>query len=61
MDLGGVGTDRFPGGDDFSAGVGFGVRYNLGFGPIRADIAVPLDPRDDDPPVQIYISIGQAF
>lgn len=61
VDLGGVGTDSFPGGDDFSAGVGFGVRYNLGFGPIRADIAVPLDPRDDDPPVQIYISIGQAF
>jgi translocation and assembly module TamA len=61
VDLGGVGSDRFPGGDDFSAGVGFGVRYNLGFGPIRADIAVPLDPRDDDPPVQIYISIGQAF
>jgi translocation and assembly module TamA len=61
VDVGGVGSDDFPGGDDFGAGIGFGVRYNLGFGPIRADIAVPLDPRDDDPAFQIYISIGQAF
>ncbi|WP_271065569.1 autotransporter assembly complex family protein [Caulobacter sp. NIBR1757] len=61
IDGGAVGTDNFPHGDDFSAGVGFGVRYNLGFGPIRADIAFPLDPRDDDAPFQIYISIGQAF
>jgi translocation and assembly module TamA len=61
IDGGAVGTDEFPGGEDFSAGVGFGVRYDLGFGPIRADIAFPLDPRDDDPSFQIYISIGQAF
>lgn len=61
IDGGAVGTDTFPHGDDFSAGIGFGVRYNLGFGPIRADIAFPLDPRDDDAPFQIYISIGQAF
>ncbi len=61
VDGGAVGTDSFPGGDDFSAGVGFGVRYNLGFGPIRADIAFPLDPRDNDAAFQIYISIGQAF
>jgi translocation and assembly module TamA len=26
--------------------VGFGVRYDLGFGPIRADIAVPMGKRD---------------
>jgi translocation and assembly module TamA len=61
IDGGAVGTEKFPGGDDFSAGIGFGVRYNLGFGPIRADIAFPLDPRDDDAAFQIYISIGQAF
>lgn len=61
IDAGAVGTDLFPGGDDYGAGIGIGVRYNLGFGPIRADIAVPLDPRDDDAAFQIYISIGQAF
>lgn len=61
VDGGAVGTDTFPQGDDFSAGIGFGVRYNLGFGPIRADIAFPLDRRDDDAAFQLYISIGQAF
>lgn len=61
VDAGAVGTDEFPSGDDFSAGVGVGVRYDLGFGPIRADIAVPLDKREGDPSFQIYLSIGQSF
>lgn len=61
VDVGAVGTDAFPGGDDYSAGVGVGVRYDLGFGPIRADIAVPVNKREGDSEFQIYISIGQAF
>jgi translocation and assembly module TamA len=46
---------------DAAASVGLGVRYYPGFGPIRLDIATPLDRRDGDSPVQVYISIGQAF
>ncbi len=42
-------------------GAGFGLRYYAGFGPLRADIAVPLNKRDGDADFQIYISIGQAF
>lgn len=61
LDTGAVGTHAFPAGRDFSVGAGFGVRYDLGFGPIRADIAVPLDKRKGDPAFQIYLSIGQAF
>lgn len=61
IDGGAVGNRQFPAGDDFSAGVGVGVRYDLGFGPIRADIAIPLDKREGDSPFQIYLSIGQAF
>jgi translocation and assembly module TamA len=61
IDGGAVGDDQFPSGDDFSAGVGIGVRYDLGFGPIRADIAIPLDKREGDAAFQIYLSIGQAF
>lgn len=61
IDGGAVGEDQFPSGDDFSAGVGIGVRYDLGFGPIRADIAIPLDKREGDAAFQIYLSIGQAF
>ena len=43
-------------------GAGIGLRYYTSFAPIRFDIGVPLDRRDDlDSAFQIYISIGQAF
>ena len=61
IDAGAVGTEATPTGDDYSLGAGIGVRYNLGFGPIRADIAIPLDKREGDPDFQIYLSIGQSF
>ncbi|MBC7668261.1 MAG: outer membrane protein assembly factor [Gemmatimonadaceae bacterium] len=61
IDAGGVGVDKWPSGDDFGVGVGLGVRYDLGFGPIRADIAMPLSKREGDPAFQLYISIGQSF
>ena len=40
---------------------GLGVRFYPGFGPVRFDIATPLDRRDGEDPVQIYVSIGQSF
>jgi translocation and assembly module TamA len=51
---------------DFSKGMlwsaGLGVRYHTGFGPIRLDVAVPIDRRSGiDNRFQFYISIGQAF
>jgi len=46
---------------DLRSAFGVGVRYYPGFGPIRFDIATPIDRRDGDDPVQVYISIGQAF
>jgi translocation and assembly module TamA len=61
VDAGAAGTTVAP---DFShpeIGVGAGVRYNAGFGPIRLDIATPLYRRQGDSPVQLYISIGQSF
>ncbi|WP_347276656.1 autotransporter assembly complex protein TamA [Caulobacter segnis] len=61
IDAGAVGTNEFPKTRDFSAGAGVGIRYDLGFGPIRADIAVPLDKREGDPSFQVYLSIGQSF
>jgi len=42
-------------------GAGVGVRYFTGIGPIRLDVAVPLNGRPADAPFQIYISLGQAF
>ncbi|MBT0957751.1 BamA/TamA family outer membrane protein [Alphaproteobacteria bacterium KMM 3653] len=62
-DLGYVGSESFPDGEsgDWHAGVGLGVRYDTGVGPIRFDVAVPVDREDDQDAYQIYIGIGQAF
>ncbi|MBO9544652.1 autotransporter assembly complex family protein [Caulobacter sp.] len=61
IDAGAIGSDKTPRREDFRAGAGFGIRYDLGFGPIRADIAAPLGRRKGDPAFQIYLSIGQSF
>jgi translocation and assembly module TamA len=44
-----------------STGAGVGLRYDLGFAPLRADIAVPIDRRTGDASIQVYLSIGQSF
>ena len=46
---------------DLRSAFGLGLRYYPGFGPIRMDLATPINPREGDDPVQVYISIGQAF
>ncbi|MEO1250937.1 MAG: BamA/TamA family outer membrane protein [Pseudomonadota bacterium] len=47
--------------DRFFVGYGAGARYFTPIGPIRFDIAFPLDARPSDANFQIYISIGQPF
>jgi translocation and assembly module TamA len=42
-------------------GAGIGARYYTAFGPLRVDVAVPLNKRPTDSSWQLYISIGQAF
>lgn len=51
----------FGGTDDFQIGVGVGLRYYTAVGPIRLDVAIPLDPRSGDPDFAIYAGIGQSF
>lgn len=46
---------------DVRYSAGLGVRYDTVIGPLRFDIATPLDPRDGDAPIQLYVSVGQAF
>jgi translocation and assembly module TamA len=62
IDAGTVGSGAVP---DFSGpyryGAGAGIRYQTGLGPIRLDVAVPLNPRPGDPSLAAYIGIGQAF
>ncbi len=47
--------------EDVQIAAGLGVRYYTIIGPIRADLAVPVNPREEDSAFQFYISIGQAF
>ena len=61
VDAGAVGFQETPDFDNLRYAAGVGVRYKLPFGPIRADIAFPLDKREGDADFQIYVSIGQAF
>ncbi len=42
-------------------GAGFGVRYDTPAGPIRFDVAFPINRTGFENAFQIYISIGQAF
>lgn len=46
---------------DMNWGAGLGLRYYTPIGPVRLDVGVPLQPIEGDPPLQIYVSIGQAF
>lgn len=62
VDGGMVYADSSPDfGEDLRWGAGLGFRYYTIIGPVRFDVATPLNPRDDDDSVQIYISIGQSF
>ncbi len=61
VDAGSVGANIAPDFRDVSVGVGVGVRYDLGFGPLRLDVATPLRRKKGDSLFQIYISIGQSF
>ncbi|MEL7452845.1 MAG: BamA/TamA family outer membrane protein, partial [Pseudomonadota bacterium] len=55
-------TDNIaPSFEDLRLGLGAGIRYFTAIGPLRLDIGTPINPGPDDDPVQVYISIGQAF
>jgi len=53
----------FTGGGAVQIGAGAGVRYYTSFGPIRVDVAVPLNKQTHQKTdiVEAYIGLGQAF
>jgi translocation and assembly module TamA len=63
IDAGAVGDTAAPDFHRVSPSVGVGVRYDLGFAPVRVDIATPLQKttRASQSAFQLYLSIGQAF
>lgn len=46
---------------DLQTGVGVGLRYYSPVGPVRLDLAIPLEKRAVDSDFELYISLGQAF
>ncbi len=62
-DAGYIGPKSFFDGQDgeWHSGVGAGIRYDTGIGPIRFDMAVPASGPDDGSGLEIYIGIGQSF
>lgn len=53
-------TPKFS--EEMQVGAGLGLRYYTPIGPVRADVAVPLNRRKGiDDAVQFYFSLGQAF
>lgn len=47
--------------EGFQVAAGAGLRYFSPVGPIRVDVGVPVNGREEDDAFQIYLSIGQAF
>ncbi|HEY3623329.1 MAG TPA: autotransporter assembly complex family protein [Roseiarcus sp.] len=62
VDAGNAFASNFP---NFSqhlfTAAGLGLRYYTAVGPIRLDVAFPLERRAGNGPVAVYVSIGQSF
>lgn len=61
LDAGQVYAESIPDFSGLQYGAGIGGRYYTNFGPFRADIAIPLNPKYDQASFAVYVSIGQAF
>ncbi len=61
VDAGQVDTGSTPFQGNLRAGAGVGARYYTPIGPIRLDVALPLNKQRGDDTFELYIGIGQAF
>ncbi len=61
VDAGQAYESSIPKFKDWRMGVGVGGRFYTNFGPIRLDIATPVNRRLGESRVSVYVSIGQAF
>jgi translocation and assembly module TamA len=61
VDAGQLGNSGVPFEGDVRVGAGVGARYYTSFGPIRVDVAVPLNKLPGGDVFEAYIGIGQAF
>ena len=61
VDGGYVAADTFPGLEELKLGAGLGIRYYTALGPLRLDVALPLNKSPGDPDYALYVGIGQSF
>jgi outer membrane translocation and assembly module TamA len=62
LDFGNVFLDPFTYPlDELRYAVGPGIRYNTPIGPVRVDLGIIIDPREDEDFGRVEFSIGQAF
>lgn len=61
IDAGTVSASTTPDFSDIRAGAGIGLRYQTPFGPIRLDVAMPLNKYPGGTTYGIYAGIGQSF
>lgn len=61
IDAGQVYDSTLPKGSDLRFGAGIGGRFYTNFGPMRVDVATPINRREGESLIALYISIGQAF
>ncbi|WP_326524388.1 autotransporter assembly complex protein TamA [Sphingomonas sp.] len=61
VDAGQVYDTALPKGSDIRFGAGIGGRFYTNFGPMRVDVATPINRKQGESKIAVYISIGQAF
>jgi translocation and assembly module TamA len=61
VDAGQVTANGSPFTSNWRVGAGIGARYYTSFGPIRLDVAVPVNRAPGGDAFELYIGIGQAF
>jgi translocation and assembly module TamA len=61
VDAGQVTANGSPFASTWRVGAGVGARYYTSIGPLRLDVAVPLNRQPHGDALEVYIGIGQAF
>ncbi|MBA3940214.1 MAG: hypothetical protein C0520_03280 [Sphingopyxis sp.] len=61
LDAGQVYRGSTPTFDNLRFGAGIGGRFYTNFGPMRLDVATPIDRQPGEAKISVYVSIGQAF
>jgi translocation and assembly module TamA len=61
VDAGQVAANGAPFTSNWRVGAGIGVRYYTSIGPLRLDVAIPVNRQPGDDAFELYIGIGQAF